>query len=296
MAMPAVVVSGSELRITSVNSGMQKLIPASINYLADFFETRQPEFGVVSTLLTQGGSRQMSAIDVVAMPQRSGDDLKDDRSFHKVPVPLLKLAINGDLLMANEAARRLLGIKSVENINLRDLMNGLGRSLNDWLNRSAFGGGQPNSEFLRLKRAETETFLQVTLSRIMEAGGPTLFAVLTDATALKMLEAQFAQSQKMQAIGQLAGGVAPAPDLGLSAPAVDHVARAAAALEVRNKQAELLGFLLHLVGVDSEQVTGAPSWLRHRSLLPVLLAKRSGEVDGDMILRLPRVVRGVNPV
>ena len=94
----------------------------------------------------------MSAIDVVgddaavavmfvAMPQRSGDDLKDDRSFHKVPVPLLKLAINGDLLMANEAARRLLGIKSVENINLRDLMNGLGRSLNDWLNRSVFGGG-----------------------------------------------------------------------------------------------------------------------------------------------------------
>ena len=142
MAMPAVVVSRSELRIISVNSAAQKLIPASINYLSDFFETRQPEFGVVSTLLTQGGSRQMSAIDVVgddaavavmfvAMPQRSGDDLKDDKSFHKVPVPLLKLAINGDLLMANEAARRLLGIKSVENINLRDLMNGLGRSLND---------------------------------------------------------------------------------------------------------------------------------------------------------------------
>ena len=113
--MPAVVVSRSELRIISVNSAAQKLIPASINYLSDFFETRQPEFGVVSTLLTQGGSRQMSAIDVVgddaavavmfvAMPQRSGDDLKDDRSFHKVPVPLLKLAINGDLLMANEAA------------------------------------------------------------------------------------------------------------------------------------------------------------------------------------------------
>ena len=91
----------------------------------------------------------MSAIDVVgddaavvvmfvAMPQRPGDDLEDDKSFHRVPV--LKLAINGDLLIVNEAARCLLGIDSVKNINLRDLRNGLGWSSNDWLNRSAFGG------------------------------------------------------------------------------------------------------------------------------------------------------------
>ena len=39
-------------------------------------------------------------------------------------------------------------------------------------------------------------------------GTPSLLAVLSDATELKTLEAQFVQSQKMQAVGQLAGGVA----------------------------------------------------------------------------------------
>eukprot|EP00964_Phaeocystis_antarctica_P153836 scaffold122253_cov36-Phaeocystis_antarctica.AAC.1 len=147
---------------------------------------------------------------------------------------------------------------------------------------------------------------------------------------------------------RLASSVAPAPGLKLAMPAVNHVARAAAALEVRCEREdpfilallvllvllvlhnlapaprgvgmhrarprlvelvavthalrqppplstavalrpELLGLLFRLVGVDSEQV-GTPSWL------PVLLAKRSGEDDGDMILRLPRIVCCVKPV
>ena len=39
-------------------------------------------------------------------------------------------------------------------------------------------------------------------------GTSSLLAVVSDATELKTLEAQFVQSQKMQAVGQLAGGVA----------------------------------------------------------------------------------------
>jgi len=64
------------------------------------------------------------------------------------------------------------------------------------------------SEFLRLTRADKEVFVQVTLSRVHEEDRTVLIAVLNDATELKTLEAQFVQSQKMQAIGQLAGGVA----------------------------------------------------------------------------------------
>src|SRR5690606_32714892 len=43
---------------------------------------------------------------------------------------------------------------------------------------------------------------------LTRARGDYVTAVLSDATQLKTLEAQFVQSQKMQAIGQLAGGVA----------------------------------------------------------------------------------------
>ena len=50
--------------------------------------------------------------------------------------------------------------------------------------------------------------MQVTLNIAGGATDPHLIAVLNDVTELKTLEAQFVQSQKMQAIGQLAGGVA----------------------------------------------------------------------------------------
>ena len=48
----------------------------------------------------------------------------------------------------------------------------------------------------------------MAFTRTVLDGAPSLLAVLSDATELKTLEAQFVQSQKMQAVGQLAGGVA----------------------------------------------------------------------------------------
>ena len=48
----------------------------------------------------------------------------------------------------------------------------------------------------------------MSLIKIENDQEASLIAILSDATELKTLEAQFVQSQKMQAIGQLAGGVA----------------------------------------------------------------------------------------
>ncbi|MBZ8119484.1 response regulator [Roseovarius sp. LXJ103] len=128
--------------------------------------------------------------------------------FDELPVPLLKLGRDGTIQLSNRPARELLACKTCKNSAITDLLEGLGRSIPDWLEDAALARGTVHSEFLRVKRADEETFVQVTLNRAMEEGETALIAVLTDATELKSLEAQFVQSQKMQAIGQLAGGVA----------------------------------------------------------------------------------------
>ncbi len=128
--------------------------------------------------------------------------------FDEMPVPLLKLSRDGVVEMSNRPARDLLGTDECNDMVLGDLMEGLGRSIADWLDDAAANRGTVHSEFLRVKREDSEVFVQVTLNRATEDGETVLIAVLNDATELKSLEAQFVQSQKMQAIGQLAGGVA----------------------------------------------------------------------------------------
>lgn len=147
-------------------------------------------------------------VDHARRPQ-AGTDLHEGwRFFDALPVPLLKLDPDGAVLLSNLPARELLRCRDTTPQRLSDLMEGLGRSIADWLAEAAAGRSGHNSEFLRLTRSDTEVFVQVTLNKVHDRGKPALIAVLTDATELKTLEAQFVQSQKMQAIGELAGGVA----------------------------------------------------------------------------------------
>lgn len=135
-------------------------------------------------------------------------DTAGSTSFDGLNVPLMKISQNGAVLRANQEALKLLNRDDVSGVKLADLMEGLGRPVTDWLQDTAAGRSPNQSEFLRISRRDREVFVQVVLNRVFEDGTPSLLAVLNDATELKTLEAQFVQSQKMQAIGQLAGGVA----------------------------------------------------------------------------------------
>ncbi len=128
--------------------------------------------------------------------------------FDDLPVPLLRISPDGTILRANPGACKLLDTDRADGRNMSEFMEGLGRSIRGWISEAAAGRGLHRSEFLRLTRSDREIFVQVTLTRVRIEGMPELVAVLNDATELKTLEAQFVQSQKMQAIGQLAGGVA----------------------------------------------------------------------------------------
>lgn len=128
--------------------------------------------------------------------------------FDDLPIGLLKLDAAGRVVAANRAARRLTGHSLNSEVALGDLVRGLGRPVDDWLADGRAGRGLGRTEVVQSALAETEVYLQITLTRVDEAGQVFLVAVLNDATELKTLEAQFVQSQKMQAIGQLAGGIA----------------------------------------------------------------------------------------
>ena len=164
--------------------------------------------GPVRAILAEvEGAGERRELYLLPLPEREATGTLE-ADFDHLPVALAMLDGAGGVLAANIAARELLHLPELARQRLPDLLEGLGRSVGDWIADVQSERMPGGSEVLRIRHAETETFVQVTLRRVVEAGRPLVLAVLDDATALKTLEAQFAQSQKMQAVGQLAGGIA----------------------------------------------------------------------------------------
>ncbi|WP_299356685.1 ATP-binding protein [uncultured Shimia sp.] len=208
---------GQRDSILFMNAAARDLLGARKMALTDIFGRQPPRVCEINTIETDVGTRHCLVAEFplsagrreiyllpTNVPAMQGGAIQ----FDELPVPLLKVGVDGQILMANRAARALVKSPVSARTNLSDLMEGLGRSISDWLAEAAAGHGEHHSEFLLLKRSDREVFVQVSLNRMIEDDEVSLIAVLSDATELKSLEAQFVQSQKMQAIGQLAGGVA----------------------------------------------------------------------------------------
>lgn len=203
--------------ILFMNAAARDVIGGRRTALRDVFGDDGPRIGEVNTVVTERGGQHCLVADfaigagrreIYLLPTEAPLPAGNTAHFEGLPVALLKIAIDGRVLSANRAARDLIHTPLGPRTDISVLMEGLGRSIQDWLAEAAAGHGKHHSEFLRLTRKDREVFVQVNLSRAVEEGEIVLIAVLSDATELKSLEAQFVQSQKMQAIGQLAGGVA----------------------------------------------------------------------------------------
>ena len=200
-----------------MNEAARDLIGERVKSLDRLFMSRPLQPGVVNTILTRKGPVDVTLVEyhssaarteLYFMPVGTGPAISQAAAFETLPVPMIKVAPSGEILTINREAAHLLGAGVSDGMMIGQVMEGLGRPIPVWLRDTAEGQGALQSEFLRLTRKDKEVFVQVSLSRVTEEGKVVLIAVLNDATELKTLEAQFVQSQKMQAIGQLAGGVA----------------------------------------------------------------------------------------
>ncbi len=205
-------------RVLHANRALAELVggvPAHLDRLFTDLPLRDHGLHLVAT---EDGPRQFrvvrhgreNGIDEIFLIACAADELagaRPEQILDALPVALVKLRGDGRILTANLRAREMLGLTDAAGADFSRLIHGLGRPVRDWLEEALRGGGR-SSEVVQPVGAGKDTYLRVTLSRIIEEGEPRLFAVISDATELKTLEAQVVQSQKMQAIGQLTGGIA----------------------------------------------------------------------------------------
>ncbi|MFC3616484.1 ATP-binding protein [Lutimaribacter marinistellae] len=199
-----------------MNEAAREFVGSRVKSLDRLFTKLPIKESGVNQVSTASGVRHTIVIEMAGNPARreillvpfGGDDApREELDLSALPVPMMCLAPDGTVRDINPQAAEMLG-DAAGGKNLNAMMEGLGRPVPDWLRETMSGTSGPRSEFLRLVRKDREVFVQVTLNRITHDGETGLLAVLADATELKSLEAQFVQSQKMQAVGQLAGGVA----------------------------------------------------------------------------------------
>ena len=218
LPLPMLTVGRNDV-VLFMNAAARTLIGERVRTLDQVSSGLPLQSGRLNDIRTPEGARSCFVVElegaagrreVFLLPRNDGVECRPDcwACFDNLPVPLLKLARDGTIQLSNRPARDLLGVPGHRGQPLGKLLEGLGRSMADWINDAADGRGAVRAEFLRVRREDREVFVQVTLNRATEEGEAVLIAVLSDATELKSLEAQFVQSQKMQAIGQLAGGVA----------------------------------------------------------------------------------------
>lgn len=147
--------------------------------------------------------------EIYFLPLSSLPAIASLQGLEDLPLALMRLGADGTILASNTEAQQMLRLTPGEAINASALLDGPGRPLREWIADVAAQRAPARTETLRLLRAPgPDSFVRLTLRPWGGAARNGLLALLVDATEIRSLQAQFTQSQKMQLVGQLAGGVA----------------------------------------------------------------------------------------
>ncbi|MEO0703197.1 MAG: ATP-binding protein [Pseudomonadota bacterium] len=217
ISLPMLTVSKSGT-VLFMNDALRRIVGGRRKSLDRIFSDLPVRHGQIQRINTPAGLVSAEIVEVSVAAERrelylvpheaSSPPQAAPVGFDTLPVALVRMSGSGKVLFANRAAQDLLQLDPSETVVFTDLVDSLGRPVHQWIAESSEGRTGRGTEFLRARRPSRDVFLQVSLNPWHHGDAGEVLAVLSDATELKSLEAQFVQSQKMQAIGQLAGGVA----------------------------------------------------------------------------------------